>query len=89
MYKNKSIKQFSLIFAFEDRLQDLKKKISLIGCAYELQIFQIYYAWKLLAASSLKFAIQINLLGNVHKWRPTFFGHLWPTYLPSPTIFTL
>ena len=85
MYKNKSIKQFSLIFAFEDRLQDLKKK----SVSYELQIFQIYYAWKLLAASSLKFAIQINLLGNVHKWRPTFFGHLWPTYLPSPTIFTL
>ena len=19
-------------------------------------------------------------LGNVHKWRPTFFGHFWPTY---------
>ena len=21
--------------------------------------------------------------GNIHKWRPTFFGHLWPTY---PTL---
>ena len=21
-----------------------------------------------------------SILGNVHKWRPTFFGHFWPTY---------
>ena len=23
---------------------------------------------------------QLNSVGNVHKWRPTFFGHFLPTY---------
>ena len=26
-----------------------------------------------------------NLLGNVHKWRPTFFGHFRPHYLSTLT----
>ena len=34
-------------------------------------------------------SIERNAFGNVHKWRATFFGQFWLTYLPCPTIYTL